>query len=398
MPPTKGGAVVAKKQKQTTLPFKAVKLNHSKAKRGRFKGRLNKHDESLMKLRIPHQLCKLLPSVKKFNNVSMKKLKLSTGGQENMPAQSTSVKSEAPQLVFGAKRKRGEQQKYRIQLLHEARLKGMIWDMAFCPDGHILVALTQGIILCDGELNKIKQLETVVLPGGIGFLHDGTIVIVCRHFDTVNFFSSEGKFLRSFPAGHSPQGLAINSKEELIVSDNGEKEVRIYDKDGQVLRTIAHSGSYYTMKWPLYVAVTRHDDIIISDCHAQKVFVFNVSCEFRGEFPLRTSLGNQVLRPHGLCVGADDDVFIVDTAVDSLEVFRSDGSFMQTLLLSEEGVKLKLKLVAVNDKYLAIGGMTGLVRVYKFMTEDQEKAYLIKKEFSVKKEPNVKSDEVIVLD
>ena len=52
----------------------------------------------------------------------------------------------------------------------------------------------------------------------------------------------------------------------------------------------------------------------------------------------------QVLRPHGVCANQKGDLFIIDTAIDSMEVFQFDGTFSQTLLPSDDGVLIKPKV------------------------------------------------------
>ena len=52
----------------------------------------------------------------------------------------------------------------------------------------------------------------------------------------------------------------------------------------------------------------------------------------------------QVLRPHGVCANQEGDLFIIDTAIDSMEVFQFDGTFSQTLLPSDDGVLIKPKV------------------------------------------------------
>lgn len=83
MPPVKGPRTSSSTQQR--LPFKAVKNPGARrecTKKGRPKllDRIDE-DESLQKLRIPKALCKLLPSVKKFNGSKKSKqegLKLAT--------------------------------------------------------------------------------------------------------------------------------------------------------------------------------------------------------------------------------------------------------------------------------------------------------------------------------
>lgn len=67
-------------------------------------------DEALLKLRIPADLCKMLPSVKKFNGKKAKMVKEFAIKEEK-------EERPAPQALLGIKRRRGETQNYHLKLL-----------------------------------------------------------------------------------------------------------------------------------------------------------------------------------------------------------------------------------------------------------------------------------------
>ncbi len=302
----------------------------------------------------------MLPSVKKFKgskNGKMKEIVLKEEFEEKP----------VPQSILGLKKKRGEQQKYHLKLVAEEKLTSMIWDMVFAKDDMIIITTSDGAYLCDENLENFDKLENIILGGGITLLSDGKIVVLCRFMDAINIFTSDGSFLKAFSAGFSPSCVVATAKDELLVSDIGLREIRLYTTGGKLQHTI--KGGLYNFSWPLYMDIFSSQDILVCDCHNQKVIVLNSDGVFQNEFNIKTYGGNQVLRPHGLCIN-NDDVFIIDQAIDSLEVFLSDGTYLQTLLPSEEGFNLKPKVcrASPDGQFLLIGGMTGYVRLYKIVT------------------------------
>ncbi len=208
------------------------------------------------------------------------------------------VKSEQA-TVLGAKKRRGESIKYQLHLSEEEKFKGMIWDIAFSPlpPGDIVITTTEEAKLCDKDLKLKRTLEHIMAPGGAGFLHNGQILVVCRSSDNVNLFSQNGTFRRSWQCGPSPCGLAVNSSDEVIVTDTGASLVRFYTPEGQLLRTIdprKDNSSPYDLVWPIYVTLNAMDDVIISDCHQQKVLVFDENGQYKSRFSLVTQGGNKV--------------------------------------------------------------------------------------------------------
>ena len=326
MPPNKGASM-----KQRTLNFKSVKsvkqANKLKAnktpsaaattdpevpiKKPRGKAaqnaKLAKCDMHV-KLHIPVSICRNLPSVKTKLASEMKKSAKLTGSTEqrgmgvykrHSVAQLTKEEIEeenaqTAKTLLGAKKRRGECIKYQLHLEKEEKFKGMVFDLAFSRTGDVIVACTEEAVLCDSNLKRKRTLEKVMSPGGVATLRTGEILVVCRCSDNVNVFTASGVFKRSFHCGPSPCGVTVNSSDEIIVTDTGAKLVRFYSPEGKLLRTIESSGSDYALKWPIYATTNAMDDVIVSDCHQQKVLVFDENGVFKSRYHLRTQGGNQV--------------------------------------------------------------------------------------------------------
>ena len=246
----------------------------------------------------------------------------------------------------------------------------MIWDVGVSTYGDLVVSHMDGAVLLDNKLESSTKLENIFLGGGICFLPDQRIVVLCRCFDRVNIYTPTGSLMTMFTAGGSPQGIATTSEGHLIITDVLHKCLTVYNLEGVIVRTIPTTGDGYGLIWPMYIA-PRHGgtEVVVSDCGHQKLFRFNTeSGAYLGEFSASTYQGDHVLRPHGLAVSPDGDVMIVDTAVDSMEVFHStDGSFLQTLLQTEEmSTGMRLKAVSISASgHLAVGCLSGMVRIYK---------------------------------
>jgi len=78
----------------------------------------------------------------------------------------------------------------RVTRLAEAKFVGMISDVGFLLSGEIFVCYGGGISICDRHLKRLYNLTDITLPGGADVMADGRFVVVDRHSDTVNVFSS----------------------------------------------------------------------------------------------------------------------------------------------------------------------------------------------------------------
>ena len=246
----------------------------------------------------------------------------------------------------------------------------MIWDVGVSTMGDLVVSHMDGAVLMDNKMENSIKLENVFLGGGICFLKDQRIVVICRCFDRINIYTPTGVHMSAFPAGASPGSVCATKNDHLVVTDIKKKCLSVYNIDGEVLRIIPTKGNGYVLDWPMYVATLQGGtNVIVSDSSRQKLFQFCADTgKFYGEFSAHTYQGDQVLRPHGLSVAPDGDIMIVDTAVDSVEVFHSqDRMFLQTLLQAEEvSTGMRLKAVSISSSgHMAIGCLSGLVRLYK---------------------------------
>lgn len=242
----------------------------------------------------------------------------------------------------------------------------IIFDVTVSPCGDIYISCCEGMFMCDETLDKKTKFSQIILAGSVAFLSDQRIVAICRNQDTVNFFSKDAIFIKAFKAGFSPMCLVVNSRNELLVSDPGSKCVHVFNTSGELLSTFASSSDAYTLRWPMYLGLFSNDDVVVGDCHAQTVMRFSAKHKHEYTYKMRTHGGNTLLRPHGLTC-SQSDLFIVDTTMDTVEVFSRNDSFIQTIIPAEEGTQIKPKCLAMSKQHnlFVVGGRLGVVRVYR---------------------------------
>lgn len=324
-------------------------------------------EEKLKKLRIPEKICRNLPSVKNFCEPET----------DVLSVVKDEIDEDTNKVPLSLKRSKSFQAKsLRCQLIAECEQKfpGIIWDVGFLSSGDVFVCYGDGIVICNQNLEVQMTLDRIKLAGGAAVMASGNIVAVDRFNDTINIYSPDGKYISSFSAGSSPMNVAITVDNFIAVTDVGDKCVRVYSVEGTLVNTIAQKGRGYELQWPLYVQVTANNSFIVSDVLQRKIFVFDEHGSFVKTLQLKTYGANCVLRPHGICLNQNENFFVVDNALDTVELFRPDDTYVQTILPSEDGSSIKPKVLRTNvDGQLVIGGMTGIVKLFKFI-ESSSKA------------------------
>ena len=396
MPPIKARAIAPPGEEPNAANFLSIKnMIPRKKKPGRRpKSRLVSRDgltfteDGMRKLRIPNYISSHLPSVKRFsgggggdyvdltddtaeivlqvNRTNVVKRETDISVLSSRPG-----KSRRRRTASGGVTAFPDSAKYAIGKVCEHKFASMVFDLAFAPGGALLISCDDGVYMCAADFSSITKLDNVLMGGGIAFLSDGKMAVVCRNQDTVNLFMSGGTFLRSFVAGHCPLAIAVNSQDEIVVTDVGPKCIYVFGENGTRRQTLPleSSDGGCKLKWPQYVAVDSSDNIFVTDTHLQKVVQFDATGRHMKSMSLRTSGVNTLLKPTGICIGSDNDFFIVDDSLRTVEVFHDGETFVQTLVHADQGAVLRPKSlrVSADGKHILIGGVFSSVWLYKFL-------------------------------
>jgi len=139
-------------------------------------------------------------------------------------------------------------------------------------------------------------------PKGMGRDHDGNIIVIEPHYQRLNHFSLEGKLLAQWGqkgtnAGQliMPRAVAIDSQGEMFVSEYGAVE--------RVQR--------FRLK--------RTNPMNPAACEVEFLGGFGHAGTGPGEFN----------RPEGLCMDAQDRLYVADSCNHRIQVFSSDGHFLR---------------------------------------------------------------------
>jgi sugar lactone lactonase YvrE len=154
----------------------------------------------------------------------------------------------------------------------------------FSPDGQFLLSWRMHV----EDPGKIKGE-----PKGMGTDNDGNIIVVEPHYQRVNLFTPDGKRLeqwgeRGTNAGQfiMPRAAAVNSHGDYFIPEYTEVDrvQQFTGKDKKLVRVIGHTGTE------------------------------------NGQFD----------RPEGLCVDAQDRLYVADSCNHRIQVFSPDGQWLRS--------------------------------------------------------------------
>ena len=188
-----------------------------------------------------------------------------------------------------------------------------------------------------GELHlwdRAEPLVRFVAPAGLA-VAPGRVFVADAELAAVFVLDARGEPRGVIGRGQlqRPTGLARDAQRGLLyVADTYAHEVKVFDDQGRLVRVIGRRGDGDgEFNYPSHLAFVR-DELYVTDTMNSRVQVF----AHDGSTPLRTLgarglyLGNLV-RPKGVGVDAEGNVYVVESYYDSLLVFSRQGEFLMPI-------------------------------------------------------------------
>jgi DNA-binding beta-propeller fold protein YncE len=185
-------------------------------------------------------------------------------------------------------------------------------------------------------------------PSGIAVYKDwnGTVSVVLT--DTNNHrlraFTGTGMFIEKWgetgggPGQFNyPQGVAVNSKLEMIVADAGNHRIEVTNGPpidmqhlpGEPVRSFGREGSGDgELRNPLAVAVDAEDNIYVADTDNHRIQKFTRDGKFLARWGSRGGEPGQLNLPSGIAVDRRGSVYVVDTDNQRIQKFDLNGKFL----------------------------------------------------------------------
>ncbi len=178
-------------------------------------------------------------------------------------------------------------------------------------------------------------------PAGIALGMRGEVYVADSELGIVVRLSQKGESIGVIGRGElrHPVGLAFDvATQQLYVVDTHDHDIKVFDADGRLLRTLGRRGEKPgEFNYPTYLALVK-GELYVTDTMNARVQVLDVetgeSKRIIGERGL--NVGNLV-RPKGVAVDEEGNVYIVESYFDRLLVFSKGGEFLMPIGGSVQG-------------------------------------------------------------
>lgn len=206
--------------------------------------------------------------------------------------------------------------------------------------GRILVtdASRKGVYVFDTQAGKLDVWEMALgntrfnSPAGIALGANGEVYVADSEMAVVVQMNRKGDGIAMIGKGElrRPVGVAFDPASSLLyVADTYGHDIKVFDRDGRLLRTMGRRGEQAgEFNYPTFIALAK-GRLYVTDTVNTRVQVLDADTGkpqlIIGEQGLK--VGNMV-RPKGVAVDGEGNVYVVESYYDHLLVYNSRGEFL----------------------------------------------------------------------
>ena len=193
--------------------------------------------------------------------------------------------------------------------------------------------------------SPVEKLGTPILtlggvrePEGVAINQRGEVVVTEVGVHCVSVFSPSGEKLRSFGTHGSGQGqfdspfkIAVDGEGNILVTDHGNHRIQEFTAESQFLATVGTKGSGpVQFIYPTGIAFnTSNSKVYVVDTRNHDVQVLNSDLTFSSTFGKQGRGKGQFSTPYGIACDSTGKVYVADTSNHRIQVFTAEGKFLR---------------------------------------------------------------------
>lgn len=203
-----------------------------------------------------------------------------------------------------------------------------------CGNGRVAVTASNGTAKASFSLATPAKTQWEAITD-LALDKAGNVYLTNAVANSVEKYSATGQKLATFATGEvkGPQGLAVTSNGEIIVSDTMNHAVAIFDAEGKLLKKIGQQGEGNgQFQYPRGVAVDSQGNIYVADSLNARIQVFNSQGNFVRKWGSKGDKAGQFQMPAALAINATN-VWVSDPEFNRIQRFDLDGTKPQIFAL-----------------------------------------------------------------
>ena len=129
-----------------------------------------------------------------------------------------------------------------------------------------------------------------------------------------------------------PMGMAVTDGDEIVVADQWNHRVQVFDSNGNFLRFFGREGENAgEFKFPSEIAIDKDRNIFVADASNHRIQILSWEGRHVGSFGGKGSLDSQLSDPGGLSLDSTGNVIVADAGNKLIKIFTPDGRFVMKI-------------------------------------------------------------------
>ncbi len=176
-------------------------------------------------------------------------------------------------------------------------------------------------------------------PGALALDTKGNLWVADEGNNRIEEFNAKGEFIRTFGTAGSgngqlngPDGIAVDAHENAWVVDHRNHRIEEFNEKGEFVRAFGSSGTangQFSGAGPEGVAIDGHGNVWVSDTYDGRLQEFNEKGEFIKIVGTKGSAEGDLGEPEGLAINASGNVYVADWLNNRVEEFTEGGGYVR---------------------------------------------------------------------
>ena len=180
----------------------------------------------------------------------------------------------------------------------------------------------------------------VIWPAGIAVDSRENVYVTDECLNRVSVFDNQGKFLSMWGAGGSgdgelqgPSGIVFDSDDQVYIVDSRNHRVQKFTKDGAFLSKWGSLGDGDgQLNSPWGIALDQAGDVYVTDHKNHRVQKYSPDGQYLSTFGKYGTGRGELNRPSDVVVDPEGDVYVCDWANNRVQIYQPDGKFVTSLI------------------------------------------------------------------
>ena len=129
-----------------------------------------------------------------------------------------------------------------------------------------------------------------------------------------------------------PRGVAVSDRDEVVVADQYNHRVQVFDSNGTFLRFFGHKGvNAGEFKYLCGIAINKDKNIFVADSNNHRIQILSWEGRHLGSFGGKGNLDSQLYDPRGLSLDRTGNIIVADSGNKLIKIFTPDGRFVMKI-------------------------------------------------------------------